>query len=59
MRPKRLNCPVNRGVEFLGVWWRFAILRDMFFVEHRRFRELLMISRDDLTPSTLCTLLRS
>ena len=29
------------------------------FVEHRRFRELLMISRDDLTPSTLCTLLRS
>lgn len=59
MQANRSNCPINRGVEFLGDRWSLVILRDMIFVGHRGFRGLLANSREGITPSTLSARLKA
>ncbi len=59
MQANRSNCPINRGVEFLGDRWSLVIIRDMVFLGHRGFRELLANSRENITGSTLSARLKS
>lgn len=59
MQANRSSCPINRGVEFLGDRWSLVIIRDMVFLGHRGFRELLAGSREGITPSTLSARLKS
>lgn len=59
MQTNRSTCPINRGVEFLGDRWSLVIIRDMVFLGHRGFRELLANSRESITPSTLSNRLKS
>lgn len=59
MQANRSSCPINRGVEFLGDRWSLVILRDMVFLGHRGFRELQVNSREEITPSTLSSRLKS
>ncbi len=59
MQANRSSCPINRGVEFLGDKWSLVIIRDLVFLGHRGFRELLANSREGITPSTLSARLKS
>lgn len=58
IRERRSACPINRSVELLGDRWSLVILRDVAFLDHRRFRELLTGSQEGITAPVLSSRLK-